>query len=83
MYFMENRRRDKMNILYNDKVDLLYIRLDERKQEVVNKRISEDIVLDIGKDERLIGIEILDASKHVNLERLLPIKYEIPKRVAP
>ena len=56
-----------MNILYNDKTDLLYIRLDERKQEVLNKRISEDIVLDIGKDERLIGIEILDASKHVNL----------------
>ena len=74
--------RDKMNILYNDKIDLLYIRLDERKQEVVNKRISEDIVLDIGKDERLIGIEILDASKHVNLKRLLPIKYETPKGVA-
>jgi len=70
-----------MNILYNDKIDLLYIRLDERKQEVVNKRISEDIVLDIGKDEILIGIEILDASKHVNLERLLPIKYGTPKGV--
>ncbi|PIY31269.1 MAG: hypothetical protein COZ07_09870, partial [Candidatus Infernicultor aquiphilus] len=54
MYFMENGSRDKMNILYNDKVDLLYIRLDERKQEVVNKRISEDIVLDIGKDERFM-----------------------------
>ena len=71
-----------MNILYNDKTDLLYIRLDERKQEVVNKRISEDIVLDIGKDERVIGIEILSASKRVNLERLLPIKYETPKGVA-
>ena len=71
-----------MNILYNDKIDLLYIRLDERKQEVVNKRISEDIVLDIGKDEILIGIEILDASKHVNLKSLLPIKYETPKGVA-
>jgi uncharacterized protein YuzE len=71
-----------MNILYNDKTDLLYIRLDERKQEVVNKRISEDIVLDIGKDERVIGIEILGASKRVNLERLLPIKYETPKGVA-
>ena len=82
MYFMENGRRDKMNILYNDKIDLLYIRLDERKQEVVNKRISEDIVLDIGKDEILIGIEILDASKHVNLKSLLPIKYETPKGVA-
>jgi uncharacterized protein YuzE len=36
------------------KTDLLHICLDERKQEVVNKRISEDIVLDIGKDKRLI-----------------------------
>jgi len=71
-----------MNILYSDKIDLLYIRLDERKQEVINRRISEDIVLDIGKDERLIGIEILDASKRVNLKRLLPIKYETPKGVA-
>ncbi len=43
---------------------------------------SEDIMLDIGKDERVIGIEILGASKRVNLERLLPIKYETPKGVA-
>jgi uncharacterized protein YuzE len=78
---MESGRKDKMNILYNDKVDLLYIRLDERKQEVINKRISEDIVLDIGLDEKVVGIEIFDASKHVNLERLLPIKYETKKGV--
>lgn len=71
-----------MNILYNDKTDLLYIRFDGRKQEVVNKRVSESIVLDMGEDEKVIGIEILDASKHVNLERLLPIKYETPKKVA-
>jgi uncharacterized protein YuzE len=66
-----------MQILYNDKTDLLYLRLDERKQEVINKRLSEDIVLDIGEDGRIVGIEILDASKHLNLERLLPVKYEI------
>ena len=66
-----------MQIVYNDKTDLLYLRLDERKQEVVNKRLSEDIVLDIGEDGRIAGIEILDASKHLNLERLLPVKYEI------
>ena len=64
-----------MNILYNDKTDLLYIRLDDRKQEVINRRVSEDIVLDIGENDKVIGIEILDASKHVNLERLLPVKY--------
>ena len=71
-----------MNILYNDKTDLLYIRLDDRKQDVINRRVSEDIVLDVGENERVIGIEIIDASKHVNLERLLPIKYELSKRTA-
>jgi len=68
-----------LNIIYNDKTDLLYIRLDDRRQEVINKRVSEDIVLDIGEDNRIIGIEILDASKHVNLGRLLPIKYKTIK----
>lgn len=71
-----------MNVLYNDRTDLLYLRLDEKKQEVINRRVSEDVVLDIGEDERLIGIEILDASKHVNLERLLPVKYEISRKVS-
>jgi len=66
-----------MNILYNDRTDLLYIRLDARKQDVINRRVSEDIVLDIGEGDRIIGIEILDASKHLTLEGLLPIKYEV------
>ena len=66
-----------MNINYNDKTDLLYIRFDDRKQDVINKRVSEDIVLDIGEDDRIIGIEILDASRHVSLDRLLPVKYAV------
>jgi uncharacterized protein YuzE len=76
MSFTGNGRK-KMQIVYNDKTDLLYLRLDERKQQVINKRLSEDIVLDIGEDGRIVGIEILDASKHLNLERLLPVKYEL------
>lgn len=68
-----------MNVIYNDKTDLLYIRLDDRKQAVINKRISDDIVLDVGEGDRIVGIEILDASKHISLDRLLPIKYEISK----
>ena len=66
-----------MEIRYNAKTDLLYIRLDDRKQEVINRRATEDIVLDIGADDRIIGIEILDASKHLNLEGLLPVKYQV------
>ena len=66
-----------MQILYDVKTDLLYLRLDDRKQPVINKRLSEDIVLDLGEDDRIVGIEILDASMHLNLEKLLPVKYEI------
>ena len=69
-----------MHLVYNDKTDLLYIRFDDRKQDVINRRISEDIVLDIGENDKIVGIEIVDASKHVMLERLLPVKYEIAKQ---
>jgi uncharacterized protein YuzE len=66
-----------MEILYNSKTDLLYLRLDDRKQEVLNKRISDDIVIDIGDDNRIVGIEIIDASRNLNLEKLLPLKSEV------
>lgn len=68
-----------MNIVYNDKTDLLYIRFDDRKQDVINRRVSEDIILDIGENDRIVGIEILDASQHLTLDRLLPVKYEVSK----
>jgi len=69
----------KMHILYDDKSDLLYLRLDDKKQEIINRRVSEDIVLDMGKGEQIVGIEILDASKHILLDKLLPVKYETVK----
>jgi uncharacterized protein YuzE len=65
-----------MEIHYNTKSDLLYIRLDEKNQAVVNRRPSEDVVLDIGENDRIVGIEILDASKHLDVSRLLPVKYQ-------
>jgi uncharacterized protein YuzE len=75
---MENGRC-RMNITYNDKTDLLYIRLDDRKQDVINKRVSEDIVVDVGENDKIIGIEIIDASRHIALDKLLPVKYQIAK----
>lgn len=69
-----------MQILYDAKTDLLYLRLDDQKQDVINKRISEDVVLDIGEGDRIVGIEILEASKHLSLEKLLPVTYEVLPR---
>ena len=66
-----------MKIYYDDQKDLLCLRFDERSQEIENQRLTEDIVLDIGEGGRIVGIEILDASKHVRLEGILPTQYHI------
>ena len=65
-----------MQITYDSRHDLLYLRFDQRQQDVVNQRLSDDIVLDIGEDNKIIGIEILSASHNVDLSKLLPITYQ-------
>lgn len=70
-----------MQIHYDARTDLLYIRLDDEIQDVVNQRIAANVVLDVGIDEHIVGIEILDASKHLKLEQLLPIEYQVTGRV--
>ena len=64
-----------MTIHYDSATDLLYLRIEQEAQEVINKKVTEDIVLDMGKDNKIIGIEIMDASQHVNLAKLMPIEY--------
>ena len=66
-----------MQIHCDGETDLLYMRFDDRKQQVINKRLSEDIVLNVGGDDKIIGIEVLDAFKRVNLSGLLPIEYDV------
>ena len=66
-----------MNIQYNNKTDLLYMRMDEGEHTVVNKRIADDIVIDIDEGGKIIGIEIMDASKNMNLKSLLPVNYDV------
>ena len=64
-----------MKIEYDDKYDLLYLRFDDSEQEVVNQRINDNIVLDIGKNDKIVGIEILDAKDVLNLSNILPINF--------
>ena len=68
-----------MKIIHNNRTDLLYIRLDDRIQNIVNQKITEDITLSIGEEDKLVGIDILDASKHLTLDKLLPIAFENSK----
>lgn len=52
-----------MKITYDPRADALYIRLVEGPQECRTVRLSEQIALNMGPGEKLVGIEILDASE--------------------
>lgn len=61
-----------MKITYDPKVDALYISFKQGPVEVTTVRLSEDVAIDLGLKEEIVGIEVLDASDHLNLERLNP-----------
>jgi uncharacterized protein YuzE len=50
-----------MRITYDPEIDALYIRLIEGEHECRTVRLNEEIALNIGEGERLVGIEVLDA----------------------
>lgn len=52
-----------MKIIYDPEVDALYIRLVEEPCECRTLRLNDEIALNIGADEKLVGIEILDAKE--------------------
>jgi uncharacterized protein YuzE len=54
-----------MKIKYDPKVDAAYISFKKKPVEVTTMRITEDIAIDFGPSEEIVGIEILDASKHL------------------
>ena len=66
-----------MKIEFDRRADLIYVRFDPRSQEVTNRRVSQDIVLDVGPGEKIVGIEIMNASKKVDLAQLQPVNFEI------
>ena len=68
----------QMKIYYDDKYDLLYIRFSrQEKEKVQNIEIFDGVVLDVGENGKIVGIEIIDASQKIVLEELLPVKYAI------
>jgi len=52
-----------MKISYDSEIDAIYIKLVEGNQECRTLQLTEEIALNIGQDELLVGIEILDAKE--------------------
>ena len=62
-----------MNISYDSKVNAIYIRLVPGGQQVETRHVDEDIALNFDERDRLVGIEVLDASSRVDLSYLMPV----------
>lgn len=58
-----------MRISYDPEVDALYVRLVEGQHECRTVNLTDDVILNIGPDELLVGIEILDASEMLGKDR--------------
>jgi len=69
-----------MKITYDSAYDLLYIRMGKAKK-VLSKEVSDDITIDVDAHGKLIGIEVLSASRHLDLKSLLPV--EMDKNATP
>jgi uncharacterized protein YuzE len=65
-----------MRISYDPEVDALYIRLIEGDHECRTVRLNEEVALNIGAGERLVGIEILDAKEVLGQGKLPPLLLE-------
>jgi len=65
-----------MKISYDSEIDALYIRLIEGKHECRTVRLNEEIALNIGPGETLVGIEIIDAKEVLGKGVLPPVTLE-------
>ena len=65
-----------MKISYDPEIDAMYIRLIDGKHECRTVKLNEEVALNIGPKEELIGIEILDAKAVLGKGKLPSIVLE-------
>ena len=69
-----------MKVYYDNKVDALYLKLGDEKPDGVVE-ISEGVNLDTTSDGKLAGIEILKASKKMDIQTILSYELELNKSI--
>lgn len=65
-----------MRISYDSEIDALYIRLLEGEHQCRTLRLTDEISLNLGEGETLVGIEILDAKEVLGEGRLPTVALE-------
>ena len=69
-----------MKVYYDKEVDALYIKLGTKSPDGVIE-ISEGVNLDTTSEGKLVGIEILNASKKIDIKTILSYTLELDKKL--
>lgn len=69
-----------MKVHYDKEVDAIYIQLGTQKPDGVIE-ISEGVNLDTTSGNKIIGIEILNASKKMNIKTILSYELEFDNKL--
>lgn len=69
-----------MKVYYDDEVDALYLKLGDETPEGVIE-ISDGVNLDTTSEGKIVGIEILNASKKIDLKTMLSYSLEFEKEL--
>jgi len=65
-----------MKVHYDNEVDAIYIKLGNQRPDGVIE-ISEGVNLDTTAENKIVGIEILHASKKMNINTILSYELEL------
>jgi uncharacterized protein YuzE len=69
-----------MKVHYDSDIDAIYIKFGNQKPEGVVE-ISEGVNLDTTSEDKIVGIEILHASKKMNIKTILSYELLLDKKL--
>jgi len=69
-----------MKVYYDKEVDALYIKFGDKAPEGVIE-ISEGVNLDTTSEDKIVGIEILDASEKIEIKTILSYTLELDEKL--
>ena len=61
-----------MEIFHDPRLDAVTISLSTRTEHAITHNVDDDIALSLDAFGRLVGVEVLNASKRLDLDYLLP-----------
>ena len=69
-----------MRVHYDNQADAIYIKLGNQKPDGVVE-MSDGVNLDTTAENKIVGIEILDASKRLNINTILSYQLDLDEKL--